>query len=145
MLSKPMSSRAKEGTKNNSMGKRNGAGRSNTHPADGLKHINLRGASARPTGNAVRDTVPYAFAIVAMIWWTRHSDATHERVWHVSGPAIVGSLSLIAAVASLTQPMAYGPTKPPRLPIEQINAMPPAAAEPVRNAVGRVQKMGNAA
>jgi MFS family permease len=41
--------------------------------------------------------VPYAFAIVAMIWWTRHSDATHERVWHVAGPAIVSGLSLIAA------------------------------------------------
>src|SRR3974390_540758 len=27
--------------------------------------------------------VPYAFAIVAMILWTRHSDVTHERVWHV--------------------------------------------------------------
>jgi hypothetical protein len=39
------------------MGKRNGAGRSNTHPADGLKHINLRGASARPT--AVRDEFPH--------------------------------------------------------------------------------------
>jgi ACS family tartrate transporter-like MFS transporter len=42
--------------------------------------------------------VPYAFAIVAMIWWTRHSDATHERVWHVAGPAITSGLSLIAAV-----------------------------------------------
>jgi ACS family tartrate transporter-like MFS transporter len=47
--------------------------------------------------------VPYAFAIVAMIWWTRHSDATHERVWHVAGPAIVGGLSLIAA-AYLSSP-----------------------------------------
>jgi ACS family tartrate transporter-like MFS transporter len=41
--------------------------------------------------------VPYAFAIVAMIWWTRHSDATHERVWHVAGPAFVSGLSLIGA------------------------------------------------
>jgi ACS family tartrate transporter-like MFS transporter len=47
--------------------------------------------------------VPYAFAIVAMTWWTRHSDATHERVWHVAGPAIVGGLSLIAA-AYLSSP-----------------------------------------
>jgi nitrate/nitrite transporter NarK len=42
-------------------------------------------------------TVPYAFAMVAMIWWTRHSDITHERVWHVVCPAIVGGLSLIGA------------------------------------------------
>src|SRR3984893_4048050 len=47
--------------------------------------------------------VPYAFAIVAMIWWTRHSDATHERVWHVAGPASVGGLSLMAA-AYLSSP-----------------------------------------
>jgi ACS family tartrate transporter-like MFS transporter len=40
--------------------------------------------------------VPYAFAIVAMIWWTRHSDVTHERVWHVVCPAVVSGLSLIA-------------------------------------------------
>jgi ACS family tartrate transporter-like MFS transporter len=41
--------------------------------------------------------VPYAFAIVAMIWWARHSDATHERVWHVVCPAVVSGLSLIVA------------------------------------------------
>jgi ACS family tartrate transporter-like MFS transporter len=41
--------------------------------------------------------VPYAFATVAMIWWTRHSDITGERVWHVAGPAVVSGLSLIAA------------------------------------------------
>jgi MFS transporter, ACS family, tartrate transporter len=32
-----------------------------------------------------------------MIWWTRHSDITHERVWHVVCPAVVSGLSLIAA------------------------------------------------
>jgi MFS transporter, ACS family, tartrate transporter len=47
--------------------------------------------------------VPYVFAIIAMIWWTRHSDATHERVWHVAGPMIVSGLSLIAA-AYLSSP-----------------------------------------
>jgi MFS transporter, ACS family, tartrate transporter len=41
--------------------------------------------------------VPYAFAVVAMIWWTRHSDVTHERVWHVICPAIVSGLALIAS------------------------------------------------
>jgi MFS transporter, ACS family, tartrate transporter len=38
-----------------------------------------------------------------MIWWTQHSDATHERVWHVAGPMIVSGLSLIAA-AYLSSP-----------------------------------------
>jgi len=41
--------------------------------------------------------VPYAFATVAMIWWTRHSDITRERVWHVVCPAVVSGLSLIGA------------------------------------------------
>jgi MFS family permease len=41
--------------------------------------------------------VPYGFATVTMIWWTRHSDMTRERVWHVVCPAVVGGLSLIAS------------------------------------------------
>jgi nitrate/nitrite transporter NarK len=41
--------------------------------------------------------VPYAFATVAMIWWTRHSDLTHERVWHVVCPAVLSGMSLIGA------------------------------------------------
>src|SRR5438093_7053520 len=39
-------------------------------------------------------------------------------------------------------PMAYGPAKPARLPIELISAIPPAAAAPDRNAAGNVQKTG---
>jgi MFS family permease len=41
--------------------------------------------------------VPFAFAVVAMIWWTRHSDVTHERVWHVVCPTVLSGLSLIAS------------------------------------------------
>src|SRR6516162_10278542 len=41
--------------------------------------------------------VPYAFGIVAMIWWARHSDVTQERVWHVACPAVVSGLALIGA------------------------------------------------
>jgi MFS transporter, ACS family, tartrate transporter len=48
--------------------------------------------------------VPYAFATVAMIWWSRHSDITHERVWHVVCPLVVMGLSLIAA-AYLSNPV----------------------------------------
>jgi MFS family permease len=48
--------------------------------------------------------VPFAFATVAMIWWTHHSDVTRERVWHVACPLVVGGLSLIGA-ASLGNPV----------------------------------------
>jgi len=41
--------------------------------------------------------VPFALATVAMIWWTRHSDVTQERVWHVVCPAVVSGLALIAS------------------------------------------------
>src|SRR5262249_31938405 len=40
---------------------------------------------------------------------------------------------------------AYGPTKPPSVPMLLMNARPPAAARPVRNRVGIVQKIARAA
>jgi nitrate/nitrite transporter NarK len=40
----------------------------------------------------------YGRHVVAWRYVSGRSDATHERVWHVAGPAIVGGLSLIAAV-----------------------------------------------
>jgi hypothetical protein len=39
-------------------------------------------------------------------------------------------------------PVKAGPAKPPRFPIAAISAIPAAAAEPVRNAVGKAQKTG---
>ena len=48
--------------------------------------------------------VPFAFATVVMIWWTRHSDVTHERVWHVVFPAVASGLALIAS-AYLSNPI----------------------------------------
>src|SRR5216683_4037137 len=46
-------------------------------------------------------------------------------------------------VTSAGWPMRLGPTKPPTLPTELIRAMPPAAATPLRNDVGTVQKTGS--
>jgi MFS transporter, ACS family, tartrate transporter len=51
--------------------------------------------------------LPYTVAIAAMVWWTRHSDQTRERVWHVAAPAIVAALSLVAA-AHLGNPALAG-------------------------------------
>src|ERR1700733_857128 len=45
----------------------------------------------------------------------------------------------VLPVASLTQPIRYGPPKPARLPIELISAIAPAAAVPESQAVGSVQ------
>ena len=41
--------------------------------------------------------VPYALAVIGMIGWTRNSDRTRERVWHVAGPSILGGVALVAA------------------------------------------------
>src|SRR6267142_5635637 len=45
-------------------------------------------------------------------------------------------------VISLIQPIIAGPTKPPRLPIELMVAIPAAAAEPDRNIVGMLHSGG---
>jgi D-galactonate transporter len=48
--------------------------------------------------------VPYALAVVGMIWWTKRSDAVGERTWHVAAPAILGGVAL-AAAAYLSNPL----------------------------------------
>jgi MFS transporter, ACS family, tartrate transporter len=45
--------------------------------------------------------IPYAIAAVAMVWWSRHSDRSGERVWHIEAASWVGFLGL-AASAYLT-------------------------------------------
>lgn len=46
----------------------------------------------------------------------------------------------ILPVLSITTPTSVGPTNPPRFPTELINAIPPAAAVPLKNVVERAQK-----
>ncbi len=41
--------------------------------------------------------IPYLVSVVGMVLWTRHSDRTDERRWHVALPAIAGGLALGAA------------------------------------------------
>jgi MFS transporter, ACS family, tartrate transporter len=41
--------------------------------------------------------VPYACAVVGMIWWSRRSDLVGERVMHFALPAIVGGIALATA------------------------------------------------
>lgn len=41
--------------------------------------------------------LPYAAAVICMIWTSRHSDRTGERRWHIAIPAIVGAVGLVAS------------------------------------------------
>jgi ACS family tartrate transporter-like MFS transporter len=43
--------------------------------------------------------VPYAFAALAMVAWGLHSDATGERMWHLSLPALLGAAGFIASAS----------------------------------------------
>lgn len=43
-------------------------------------------------------SIPFVVAAVVMVPWARHADRTGERVWHVAIPAIVGGVSIPAAL-----------------------------------------------
>jgi MFS transporter, ACS family, tartrate transporter len=44
--------------------------------------------------------LPYALAVIAMVWWGRRSDRRRERKWHLAAAALVGSIGLaVSAVA----------------------------------------------
>jgi ACS family tartrate transporter-like MFS transporter len=38
--------------------------------------------------------IPYIAAVVAMVWWGRHSDRTGDRKWHLAIAAVVGAAGL---------------------------------------------------
>jgi len=42
--------------------------------------------------------VPFAVGAVAMVAWSRHSDRTGERVWHVAAPTLLGAVSIPVAL-----------------------------------------------
>jgi ACS family tartrate transporter-like MFS transporter len=48
--------------------------------------------------------LPPLGAVLGMIAWTRHSDATNERVWHTVLPTLVGAIGLVMS-AYLTDPV----------------------------------------
>ena len=43
-------------------------------------------------------SIPYLVGAVAMILWGRHADKKQERVWHVAGPLILGSIAIPIAL-----------------------------------------------
>ncbi|MEB3021210.1 MFS transporter [[Mycobacterium] crassicus] len=56
------------------------------------------GSQLSVIGRGVVIAVPWAIAAVVMVPWARHADRTGERVWHVAIPAIVGGVSIPAAL-----------------------------------------------
>lgn len=42
--------------------------------------------------------VPFAVGAVAMVLWSRHSDRTGERVWHVAAPTLLGAVCIPVAL-----------------------------------------------
>jgi MFS family permease len=42
--------------------------------------------------------VPFACGAIAMVFWSRHSDRTGERVWHVALPALLAAISIPVAL-----------------------------------------------
>jgi len=41
--------------------------------------------------------IPYAMAAMGMVWWSRRSDRTNERVWHLVSAALLGCAGFIAS------------------------------------------------
>ncbi len=52
--------------------------------------------------NGLITAIPYAFATVAMYLWSRHSDSTGERRWHVAIPVFVGAVGIVGSIFMTT-------------------------------------------
>lgn len=48
------------------------------------------GKTLTPMGVGLLTMVPFAFIIIALLFWSWHSDKTGERHWHVVGAALLG-------------------------------------------------------
>jgi MFS transporter, ACS family, tartrate transporter len=51
--------------------------------------------------------IPYALAMIAMVWWGHHSDRTGERKWHLAAAALVGAFGLAASAVAPTPTLSY--------------------------------------
>jgi MFS transporter, ACS family, tartrate transporter len=50
-------------------------------------------------------SIPYLIAVPAMVLWTRHSDQSLERVWHVASPLLLAASGFFIASAWLATPV----------------------------------------
>jgi ACS family tartrate transporter-like MFS transporter len=47
-----------------------------------------------PLAIGLVNALPGIVAVIAMVWWSRHSDATGERTWHVAGACLLAAAGL---------------------------------------------------
>jgi ACS family tartrate transporter-like MFS transporter len=47
-----------------------------------------------PLAIGLVNALPGIVAVIAMVWWSRHSDATGERTWHVAGACLLAAVGL---------------------------------------------------
>src|SRR5205814_51360 len=73
--------------------------------------------------------------------WSDHASAAATN----RNPASAARPVVKEPVRSTRLPITIGPTNPPDVPIELMNASPPASASPVRKRIGIVKKMPRAA
>jgi ACS family tartrate transporter-like MFS transporter len=55
-----------------------------------------------PLMTGLLNAVPPVFAVIAMVLWSRHSDKTGERNWHVALASIVAAIGLVLAANAAT-------------------------------------------
>jgi ACS family tartrate transporter-like MFS transporter len=58
----------------------------------------------RTAENGVVTAVPYLLAVIGMICWSKHSDATGDRTGHVAVAAILAAAGFLLAAFTLTKP-----------------------------------------
>jgi MFS family permease len=60
---------------------------------------------SNPLSVGLLTALPYAVAVVAMLIVSRHSDAHRERRWHITIPALAGTLGWVASAAFMHEAM----------------------------------------
>ncbi|WP_297351247.1 MFS transporter [Paraburkholderia sp.] len=60
---------------------------------------------SNPLSVGLLTALPYAVAVVAMLLVSRHSDAHQERRWHITIPALAGTLGWIASAVFMHEAM----------------------------------------
>ena len=51
--------------------------------------------------------LPYLLAMIAMVWWGRHSDRSQERKWHLTAAALLGSFGLAASAMAPSPTLSF--------------------------------------